>query len=97
MTASNQPKNELTTFIHKTECYLDEVVQHGNDQALFIASYLQGHFAVVAGQSQVQDMTLITQLSKLMAVSLSNAFNNQELIADDQEQVLHLWQALLGN
>ena len=94
MTTSSQIENELTTFIEKTERYLDQVVEHGNDQELFIASYLQGHFAVVAGQSQVQSMTLVAQLSELMDASLNNAFENNELVAEDQQQVFSLWEVL---
>ena len=96
MTSSNQQQNELSYFIQQTENYLDQVVEHGNDQELFIASYLQGHFAVEAGQSQVQGMTQIAQLSELMKTSLDNAFANNELVADDQAQVLDLWQLLLA-
>jgi hypothetical protein len=69
-------------------------VQHGNDQELFIASYLQGHFAVEAGQSQVQQMTQVKQLAALMETSLTAAFSNQELATDDQQQVIRLWQTL---
>ena len=92
-----QQQNQLIAFIQKTECYLDQVVEHGNDQELFIASYLQGHFAVEAGQSQVQQMTQVQQLAELMDVSLSTAFSNNELTADDQQQVLSLWQTLQSN
>ena len=95
MTLPQQQQNELITFIHKTECYLDQVVQHGNDQELFIASYLQGHFAVEAGQSQVQQMTQVKQLAELMQTSLTAAFSHNELGTDDQQQVLRLWQTLL--
>jgi hypothetical protein len=73
------------------------VVEHGNDQQLFIASYLQGHFAVEAGQSQVQQMTQVTQLAELMDISLTAAFSNNELATDDQQQVLSLWQTLQSN
>ncbi|WP_339724610.1 YfcL family protein [uncultured Paraglaciecola sp.] len=97
MTLSKQAANELTLFIQKTENYLDQVVENGNDQELFIASYLQGHFAVAAGQSQVRNMTQITQLNELMETSLDTAFDNNELAADDQQQVLNLWQVLLAN
>ena len=93
-TEAHQQSDELTCFIHRTERYLDEVVGHGNDQELFIASYLQGHFAVVAGQSQVQNMTQVAQLSGLMHTSLTMAFDNNELVADDQQQVLGLWHRL---
>lgn len=94
MTSSKPQQNALTSFIQKTEGYLDQVVEHGNDQELFIASYLQGHFAVAAGQSQVQRMTQVEQLSELMHTSLGQAFANNELEADDQKQVLSLWQNL---
>jgi hypothetical protein len=97
LTSSEQQQNELTTFIQKTERYLDQVVEHGNDQQLFIASYLQGHFAVEAGQSQVQQMTQIQQLAELMDTSLTSAFSNQELSTDDQQQVFSLWQTLKTN
>jgi hypothetical protein len=97
LTLSNQQPHELTIFIQKTEDYLDQVVEHGNDQELFIASYLQGHFAVAAGQSQVRQMTQIRQLDELMNTSLDAAFDNNELAADDQQQVLSLWQILLTN
>ena len=90
---SQQP-NELLSFIQKTERYLDQVVEHGNDQQLFIASYLQGHFAVAAGQSQVKQMILIEQLAQLMNTSLTAAFENKELSKEDQVQVLRLWQTL---
>lgn len=97
MTIAKQSPNELTVFIKKTEKYLDQVVEHGSDQELFIASYLQGHFAVAAGQSQVKNMTQITQLNDLMEVSLDAAFDNNELDPTDQNQVLKLWQVLLVN
>lgn len=96
MTTTNIQANALASFIQKTEVYLDQVVEHGNDQELFIASYLQGHFAVEAGQSQVQGMSQVEQLSELMHTSLSQAFANNELEADDQKQVLTLWQNLLS-
>ncbi|MFT4809623.1 MAG: hypothetical protein ACJAXM_000704 [Arenicella sp.] len=97
MTSSKQQQNELTSFLQKTESYLDQVVEHGNDQELFIASYLQGHFAVEAGQSQVQQMTQVKQLAELMDTSLTSAFSNNELAIDDQQQVLSLWQTLQSN
>lgn len=96
MTSSNQQQNELNGFIQQTEVYLDQVVGHGDDQALFIASYLQGHFAVAAGQSQVQAMTKVQQLAQLMQISLDSAFANSELEEEDQRQVSSLWQSLLN-
>lgn len=97
MTVLNQLNTPLETFIQQTEAYLDNVVEHGDDQALFIASYLQGHFAVAAGQSQVRHMTQVSQLAELMDDSLAAAFDNNELLDEDQQQVLKLWQVLLAS
>ena len=95
MTVLNPKDTQLDAFILRTEAYLDNVVEHGDDQALFIASYLQGHFAVAAGQSQVRKMTQIAELAKLMDDSLTSAFDNNELAVIDKQQVLKLWQLLL--
>lgn len=97
MTLAKQTPNELTLFIKKTEKYLDQVVENGSDQELFIASYLQGHFAVAAGQSQVRNMSQVTQLNDLMETSLDAAFDNNELDKSDQNQVLKLWQILIAD
>ena len=85
--------NQLLKFIQRVEQYLDNVVEHGDDQQLFIASYLQGHFAVQAGQSQVQNMSKISELDCLMNESLNAAFDNKELTPEDQEQVWVLWRS----
>lgn len=97
MTVLSPKDTSLEAFILRTEAYLDNVVEHGDDQALFIASYLQGHFAVAAGQSQVRKMTQVDELAKLMDDSLTSAFDNNELIDNDQQQVQELWQWLLEN
>lgn len=86
----------LVQFIERVEIYLDKVVEIGSDQELFISSYLQGHFAVMAGQSQVQNMQSVAELDGLMQDSLHKAFANQELADDDQQQVFALWQSLLA-
>ncbi|MCF2948574.1 YfcL family protein [Paraglaciecola aquimarina] len=95
MTTSTK-QSELIAFIDSVEQYLDKVVENGSDQQLFIASYLQGHFAVMAGQSQVQNMTKINQLDELMTNSLKQAFSNSELESEDQKQVWDLWQGFLA-
>ena len=40
----------VVNAIADIEASLDDVVNHGSDDELFIASYLQGHFAVEARQ-----------------------------------------------
>lgn len=41
--------------IAEIEASLDDVVNHGSDDELFIASYLQGHFAVEARQLEMRE------------------------------------------
>ncbi len=89
----NQNEN-LPALTAKIEGYLDQVVVAGSDQQLFIASYLQGHFAVAVGQSQILQMTQISELDTIMQDSLTGAFANNELVPSDQEQVMKLWQSL---
>ncbi|MFT2092429.1 YfcL family protein [Paraglaciecola sp. 2405UD69-4] len=86
---------DLSEFTDQVEQYLDNVVQHGTDEQLFIASYLQGHFAVVAGQSSLEQFTEISQFNELMEQSLHKAFTAKELEEDDQKQVWDLWQSFL--
>jgi len=83
--------------IARIEAALDDVVNHGSDDELFIASYLQGHFAVEARQVEMQhDATLIT-LNEKMNDSLCRAFENKELDNDDAARVTQLWDRLLAS
>ena len=45
----------VVNAIADIEASLDDVVNHGSDDELFIASYLQGHFAVEARQIEMQE------------------------------------------
>ncbi|MEO9944700.1 YfcL family protein [Paraglaciecola sp.] len=87
--------SDLAEFTKQVEHYLDNVVQHGTDEQLFTASYLQGHFAVVAGQSSLEEFETITQFKELMEQSLNKAFAANELEADDQKQVWSLWNTFI--
>ncbi len=74
---------------------LDDVVNHGSDDELFIASYLQGHFAVIARQQEMESGATLTTLNDAILGSLNAAFENKELDDGDQQKVLSLWQRLL--
>lgn len=74
---------------------LDAVVDHGNDDELFIASYLQGHFAVEARQLELNAQASAELLDETLQNSLNQAFANNELEAQDQKAVWALWQQLL--
>lgn len=78
------------------EASLDDVVNHGSDDELFIASYLQGHFAVESRQLEMREDATISMLNENMLQSLNNAFANNELESDDAEQVKALWARLVA-
>lgn len=83
--------------IARIEAALDDVVNHGSDDELFIASYLQGHFAVEARQVEMQHDATLTTLNEKMNDSLSRAFENNELDNDDAARVTQLWDRLLAS
>lgn len=87
---------DVVNAIAKIEASLDDVVNHGSDDELFIASYLQGHFAVEARQLEMQADASLTHLNDKMMDSLNNAFENKELEGDDAEQVQQLWARLFN-
>ncbi|WP_137166518.1 YfcL family protein [Salinimonas lutimaris] len=74
---------------------LDAVVDHGNDDELFIASYLQGHFAVISKPLEMDEQASLAKLNDAVTASLADAFANNELEADDQQKVHALWQRLV--
>lgn len=71
-------------------------MNHGSDDELFIASYLQGHFAVEARQLEMQENATITLLDEKMQESLQQAFANNELEGDDAARVSALWAKLMS-
>ncbi|OFC70986.1 YfcL family protein [Alteromonas confluentis] len=92
------PAAASTAFIEQIgqiEEALDGVVDHGDDDELFIASYLQGHFAVIARQQEMESDATLSSLDDAMQGSLQAAFDNKELDDGDQQKVLALWQRLL--
>lgn len=82
-------------IINQIEDALDNVVDHGSDDELFTASYLQGHFAVIARQLEMEPDATPERLDEEMRLSLNQAFENNELEGDDQQAVAELWSRLL--
>ena len=82
--------------VNVIEQNLDGVVDSGSDDDLFYASYLQGHFSVVASQLLQNNEPALNDLHAQMQTSLDKAFANNELEEHDQEQVIALWQRLFG-
>ncbi|WP_018982108.1 YfcL family protein [Salinimonas chungwhensis] len=83
--------------IEQIEGQLDNVVNHGSDDELFIASYLQGHFAVIARPLEMNEEASLSLLDKTVTESLEQAFVNKELTPDDQAKVTALWRRLIEN
>jgi len=54
--------------IAEIEASLDDVVNHGSDDELFIASYLQGHFAVEARQLEMREDASLELLNEKNAI-----------------------------
>ncbi|APD94560.1 hypothetical protein BM523_11395 [Alteromonas mediterranea] len=82
--------------IAEIEASLDDVVNHGSDDELFIASYLQGHFAVEARQLEMREDASLELLNEKMLSSLDSAFKNNELESEDAKQVKALWARLVA-
>ncbi|MDO6568717.1 YfcL family protein [Alteromonas sp. 1_MG-2023] len=87
---------QVVNQIAAIEAALDDVVNHGSDDELFTASYLQGHFAVVSRLLEMQPTATLEQLNSDMIASLQAAFDNKELEGDDAAQVTALWTRLLS-
>ena len=87
---------DVVEKIAKIEAALDDVVNHGDDDELFIASYLQGHFAVESRQLEMKENATMNQLDDNMTTSLERAFANNELEKDDAKLVNALWNRLLS-
>lgn len=82
--------------IAEIEASLDDVVNHCSDDELFIASYLQGHFAVEARQLEMREDASLELLNEKMLSSLESAFKNNELESEDAKQVKALWARLVA-
>lgn len=74
---------------------LDDVVNHGSDDDLFIASYLQGHYAVIARKLEMSADACLDLLDHDMTMSLQDAFDNKEVDETDADKIQLLWARLL--
>lgn len=91
---SLETKQKFNQFIAKVQTELDQAVHHGTDHELFIASYLTGHFSLLASHAKNNDDYTLQAVEDCMITSLNTAFANKELAETDQQQVLDLWQRL---
>ena len=89
-------KQAFDDFVDSTQAYLDSVVIDGNDQELFIASYLTGHFSLVGSNALRLDDFSLDTLNTYMLESLEKAYVNKEVLGQDKIEVSALWQQLFS-
>lgn len=85
----------LHAKIEAIETQLLGAVEDADDHALFVASYLHGHFDLVIVNTLKQSNPTVAALDAQMQASLANAFDKGELDVADQTLVSELWQRLL--
>lgn len=83
-------------IVNQLEQTLDNAVNVGSDDDLFIASYLQGHLSVVAKPMEIQANASVSLLNKKLKENLSEAFENKELEPEDQAKVIQMWSDLVS-
>lgn len=92
---ANQAKERLEAYFEKVEAFLDSFIDQDDEQALFISSYLHGHFSVVAAKilmdekhkatiTQKEDMS--ASVIALLEKSVETAIDNNELNESDAHQ-----------
>ncbi|NMH61298.1 YfcL family protein [Alteromonas ponticola] len=89
--------NQLETQIEAIESKLDAVVDTGSDDDLFVASYLRGHFDLIACKLLAMPQADIIELNEHVRASLDQAFAKGELESHDQQKVGRLWEALIAS
>ncbi len=75
-----------------SENWVSSIVEQGDDDALFASGYLQGHFAVVLSQLEVEDDQGVDALSEKMQACLVLA--REELDDRDYSLVENAWSEL---
>lgn len=83
-------------MINQLEHQLDNVVNVGSDDELFIASYLQGHVSVVAKPMEIHEHASAFLLDQAIKANLAVAFANNELELEDQTKVNDMWHELIS-
>lgn len=86
-------EQQFTQYLDQIQEHFDSIVESGDDQALFISSYLNGHFSLVASQCINEQLLTLNHLDAKMQESLLVAFENGELEQEDQQQVYAFWQS----
>jgi hypothetical protein len=101
---NNQLISEYHQYLDSKEAFLDSYIDSGSDHDLFIASYIHGHFSVIAAnllnamnepKNKNIKLTEWQEKTQLMLVnSIDKAIENNELASSDASDVLIMRKAL---
>lgn len=97
----------FTEYLDETEALLDAYIDSGSDHELFIASYIHGHYSVIAANlvhavhcSQNQNARLAQwqkQTQHMLMQSIDDAIANNELAVCDAKDVIKMRDSLFVN
>lgn len=103
---NNQTIVEYHQYLDKQEAFLDAYIDTGSDHELFIASYIHGHFSVVAAnlliamndpKNEAHSILLWQEQTMFMLTqSIDQAISNNELSDKDASDVLIMREALFN-
>jgi hypothetical protein len=107
ISTNKQIISDFTQYLDAKEAFLDAYIDSGSDHELFIASYIHGHFSVIAanlmhaiqapenksaGQAQWQQQT-----KYMLSQSIDIAIGNSELLGTDAQDVINMRNSLFVN
>lgn len=75
------------------EDFVADILENGNDDALFASGYLQGHLDLILQGCIDIDDTFENFMAKMQS-SLDNAFTKNELSPADKKLVITCWENL---
>lgn len=87
--------SSVSSLVDAIDEFLFEPVENGSEDDLFIASYLHGHFSVVAAGVADDHQSPLSAMDEGMKSSLEKAFSNNEVTLEDAEKVSALWRKVV--
>ncbi len=90
--------NEVDKYLDRKEAFLDKFIESGSEHDLFVASYIHGHFSVIAANvmrfasdpsaAQFTLSDLCANADRLLQESINTAIMNNELSESDAKEVI---------
>jgi hypothetical protein len=80
-------------YLDAKECFLDQFIDQGSDHALFVSSYIHGHFSVVAANMphNIENVDKFTRdFNTRLHDTIERAIADKELSEDDADAVLNM-------